>query len=73
MTEQVDEADGDAAVDVEDESVLLARGDILDGEGVVERIVAGEVLGDVVLDQLDAQIRVGLALDPVRGQNRAQQ
>jgi len=35
VSEQVDEADGDAAVDVEDQVVLLTRRDGLDGDGVV--------------------------------------
>ena len=58
VTHQVDEADGDAAVDVQDQIVLFGRGDRFDGDGVVEESRAGEVLLDVLLDQLDTQVRV---------------
>lgn len=53
VAEQVDEADGDAAVDVEDQVVLLGCRDGLDRDGIVEEFAAGEVLLDVLLDQLD--------------------
>jgi hypothetical protein len=59
VAEQVDEADGHAAVDIEDQVVLLGGGDRLHRDGVVEQLVRGEVLGDEFLDQLDAEIRVG--------------
>ena len=65
VTEQVDEADGDAAIDVEDERVLLRRGDLLDSERVVEQAVAREVLAHVLLDELNAKVRVVDALDLV--------
>ena len=65
VAEQVDEADGDAAIDVEDERVLLRRGDLLDSERVVEQAVAREVLAHVLLDELDTEIRVVHALDLV--------
>ena len=38
--------------------VLLGGGDLLDGKGIVEEAVAGEVLGHVLLDKLHTQIRV---------------
>lgn len=39
VAEQVDKAVGDAAVNVQDERVLLRRGHLLDGQGVVEQAV----------------------------------
>lgn len=65
VADEVDEADGDAAVDVEDEVVLLGGGDCLDGNGVVEELVRREVLDHVFLDQLDTEVRVGAGLDTV--------
>jgi hypothetical protein len=65
VAEEVDEADGDAAVDVEDEVVLLGGGDGLDGEGVVEEFGGGEVLLDEFFDELDAEIGVVAGLDAV--------
>lgn len=87
ITEQVDEADGDASIDVQDElkrrgievseeprgvnkesetySILLGSGDLLNSQSVVEESVTGEVLGDVLLDELDTQIGVVDALDLV--------
>lgn len=65
ITEEIDEADGNASIDVEDERVLLRGGDLLDGKSVVEQAVAGEVLDDVFLHELDTEIRVVDALDLV--------
>jgi hypothetical protein len=65
VSQEIDEADGNAAIDVEDEGILLGSGDLLDGKGVVEQRVAGEVLANVVLDELDTQIGVVDALDLV--------
>jgi len=65
VAEEVDEADGDAAVDIEDEVVLLGGGDGLDGEGVVEEFCGREVLLDEFLDELDAEIGVVAGLDAV--------
>ena len=65
VAEQVDEADRDAAVDVQDELVLLRRRHLLDCERIVEQTVRGEVLADVLLDELDTKIRVVDALDLV--------
>ena len=47
---QIDKADGDAAVHVENEVVLLRRGDGLDGNGVVEHLAARKVLLDELFD-----------------------
>ena len=65
VTDKVDKADSNATVDIEDEVVLLGCCDALDGQGVVEHLCAGEVLLDVLLDELDAEIGVVAGLDPV--------
>ena len=62
---EINEADGNATVDVEDEVVLLRRGDRLDSKRVVEQLGAGEVLLYEVLDELDTEIGVVPRLDPV--------
>lgn len=59
VAEEVDETDGNAAVDVEDEVVLLGRSHCLDGNGVVEHLAAGEALLDELFDKLDTEIGVG--------------
>ena len=59
VAEEVDEADGDAAVDVEDEVVFLRRRHRLHRDGVVEHLAAGEALLDELFDELDAEVRVG--------------
>lgn len=59
VAEEVDEADGHAAVDVEDEVVLLGRSHGLDSNGVVEHLAAGKALLDELFDKLDTEIRVG--------------
>lgn len=58
VAEKVDEADGDTSINVEDQVVLLAGGDGLDGFGIVEHGALGEVLVHVFLDKRDTEIRV---------------
>lgn len=65
VTDKINEADGNAAIDVEDKVVLLRCCDGFDGEGVIEQLCAGEVLLDVLLDELDTEIGVVAGLDPV--------
>lgn len=65
VTDEIDEADSNAAVDVQDEVVLLRRCDALNGKGVIEQLCAREVLLDVLLDELDTEIGVVARLDPV--------
>ena len=65
VAEQVDEADSDTAVNVQDQVVLLGGGDSLDSDGVVEQLGAGEVLLDELLDELDTEIGVVTGLDLV--------
>lgn len=65
VAHEVNEADGNASVDVEDKVVLLRGGDRLDGKSIVEQLGAGEVLLDELLDELDTEIGVVPRLDPV--------
>jgi hypothetical protein len=63
VAHQIDEADCDAAVDVEDKVVLLGRCDGLNSKSIVEELGAWEVLLDEFLDELDAEIGVVSRLD----------
>jgi hypothetical protein len=65
VADEIDEADSNAAVDVEDQVVLLGGSNSLDSESVVEKLVAGEVFENVLLDQLDTEIGVVSGLDTV--------
>lgn len=65
VAEQVDKADCDAAVDVEDQAVLFAGRYDLDGFGIVEQGRVGEVCVHKFLDERYAQIRVVARLDLV--------
>ena len=65
VAHQVNEADGNATVDVENEVVLLGGCHALNGKSVVEKLAAGEVLLDELLDELDTEIGVVPRLDPV--------
>ena len=63
VAKQVDETDGDAAVNVEDEVVLLGGGDGLDGDGVVEQFGVWEVLLNELFHELYAEIGIVAGLD----------
>jgi hypothetical protein len=65
VAQQVDKADSDAAVDVEDQVVFLGGCDGLDGECVVKELGGGEVFFDVVLHEFDAEIGVVAGFDAV--------
>jgi len=65
VAHEVNEADGDGTVNVEDKVVLLAGGDSLDGNGVVEELGGGEVGLAELLDKGDTEIRVVARLDTV--------
>lgn len=58
VAHEIDEADGDAAIDVENEVVLLGGCDGLDGLGIVEEVGLREVLVDEFLDEGDTEIGV---------------
>lgn len=65
VAEQVDEANSNTSVNVENKIVLLRGCNGLNSNGVVEELVGGEVLGNVLLDQLNTEIRVVAGLDLV--------
>jgi len=65
VAEQVNEADSNATIDVQDQVVLLGGGYGLDSNGVVEQLGAGEVLLNELLDELDTQVGVVAGLDLV--------
>jgi hypothetical protein len=65
VADKVNKADRNATVNVEDEVVLLRCRYRLDSKRVVEQLGAGEVLLDVLLDELDTKIGVVAGLDPV--------
>lgn len=58
VAHEIDKADGNATIDVEDQVVLFGGRHGLDSDGVVEELVAGEVLHGELLDELDTEIRV---------------
>lgn len=65
ISEQVDEADGNATVDVQDERILLRCRHLFNSKRIVEEGVAREVLLHVLLDELNTKIRVVHRLDLV--------
>mmetsp|Transcript_13165 Transcript_13165/g.52746 ORF Transcript_13165/g.52746 Transcript_13165/m.52746 type:complete len:1108 (+) Transcript_13165:373-3696(+) len=65
VPEEIDEADGDAAVDVEDEVRALGGRDLFDAEREVEGRGLGEVFFGEVLDDDDAHVGVLERLDAV--------
>ena len=65
VAQQVDEADSNAAVDVQDQVVFLGSGDGLDGDGVIKKLVGGEVFDNKFFDELNTEIGVGARLDAV--------
>jgi len=65
VAEEIDKADGDTSVDVENEVVLLGGGDSLDGKSVIQELGGGEVGLDELLDELDTEIGVVARLDAV--------
>lgn len=50
ISHQINKADCNAAIDVENEIVLLGGSDSLDSDGVVEHLAAGETLLDEFFD-----------------------
>ncbi len=65
VAEKVYKADGNTAVHVQDQVVLLGGGDSLDGDGIVEELVGSEVLHDELFDKLNTEIGVVSRLDSV--------
>jgi len=65
VADEIDEADGDAAIHVQDEVILLGGRDRLDRKRVIEELGAREVLLNVLLDKLDTKIGVVARFDSV--------
>jgi hypothetical protein len=65
VADKVNEADSNAAVNVENQVVLLRCCNRLDGERIVEQLGGWEVLLNVLLDELDTEIGVVARLNPV--------
>ena len=53
FSEQVNKADSNTPIHVQDQVVLLGSCDSLNGNGVVKKLVRREVLDDKVLDEFD--------------------
>ncbi len=58
VTHEIDEADSDAAVDVEDQVVFFGGGDGFNGDGVLEHFAAGKAFLHEFFDEFDAQVGV---------------
>lgn len=65
VSEEINEADCNTTVNVEDQVVFLGGSDGLDGDCVFKHLARGEVLLDEFFDKLDTQIRVVSRFDPV--------
>lgn len=65
VADEINKADSNAAIDVEDKVILLRSCDGFDGEGVIEQLCAREVLLNVLFDELDTEIGIVARLDPV--------
>lgn len=63
VAHEVDKADGDAAVNVEDQVVFFRGRDCFDGDGVFEHFAAGEALLDEFFDELDPEVGVVARFD----------
>ncbi len=63
VSHQINKAYCDAAIDVENEVVLLGSGNSLDSDCVVKHLAAREALFDELFDKLDTEIRVVAGLD----------
>lgn len=65
VAEEVDEANGDAAVDIEDEVVFFGGCDGFHSNGVVEEFSRGEVLLAELFDERDTKVGVVAGFDTV--------
>ena len=65
VAEEVDEADGNTTIDVEDEVVLLGRGDSLNRDSVIQEFVRDKVLQHEFFDELHTKIGIGSRFDAV--------
>jgi hypothetical protein len=58
VAQEIDEANRNASINIEDKCVLLGCRHLFDRERVVEQRMAREVLQDILLHKLDSQIGV---------------
>lgn len=65
VPQQINEANSNTTIDVEDEVVLLRGGDTLNREGVIKELVGWEALLNEFLDEFNTQVRVVSGLDLV--------
>jgi len=65
VPQQINEANSNTAIDIENEVILLGGGDTLNCEGIVEELIGWEALLNEFLDELNTQVRVVSGLDPV--------
>ena len=65
VAHQVDEADSNGTIDVENQVILLGSGNGLNGKSVIQHLARWETLLDELLDELDAEIWVVAGLDLV--------
>lgn len=65
VSNQVNEADGNTSINIENQVILFASGDGLDSKGIVQKLVRWKSLKDKFLDKLNTQIRVISGLDLV--------
>ena len=65
VPQQIDETNGHAAVNVQDQVIFLGCCDRLNGNGVVEEFVRGKVLDNKLLNELNTKVGVVSRLDPM--------
>lgn len=65
VAHQVDEADSNGTINVENQVILLGSGNRLDGKSVIQHLARWETLLDKLLDELDAEVWVVAGLDLV--------
>lgn len=65
VPQQINEANSNTTIDVEDEVVLLRGGDTLNRKGVIKELVGWEALLNEFLDEFNTQVRVVSGLDLV--------
>jgi len=63
VPQQINEANCNTAIDVENKVVLLRGSDTLNCEGVVEELVGWEALLNEFLNKLNTQVRIVSGLD----------
>lgn len=73
VAEEINEANGNATIDIQDEVILLRSGHSLNSDSIVKQLGAGEVLLRIFFNQLDTEVRVVAGLDSVSNTRDYQQ